>query len=248
MKDDPEFYGEAVADMYDTLCARSDWLAPDDAVEFLAKVAGSGPALELGIGTGRIALPLQRTGVEVVGIEASGRMIEQLRRKPGGERTTVVFGDFAEVDVQGSFPLIYIAFNTLFHLTSQERQISCLTNAAERLSEGGSLVVECIVPTPPASGVSGGQLTVWNVNDDSVDIGVRWYDVTDQSYVEQHLYIEDGRIRLNHNRGRDVWPSELDLMARLAGLRLRERWAGWRRDAFTMLSRSHVSVYGRADP
>ena len=243
MKHDPKFYGDAVADMYDTLCSRSDWLDPTDAVELLARLAGAGRALELGVGTGRIALPLQARGVEVVGVDASRRMVEQLRSKPGGDRLTIVVGDFADVAMPGPFSLVYIAFNTLFHLADQERQIACLRNVADRLSPGGALVVECFVPTPPAPGVNGGQLTVWNVTDDSVDIGVRWYDVRDQSYVEQHVYLEDGTVRLNHNRGREVSPAELDLMARLAGLRLRERWGGWRCEPFTTLSRSHVSAY-----
>lgn len=246
MNHEPEFYGDAVADMYDDLCSRSDWLVPDAAVRFLGKLAGAGPALELGIGTGRIALPLQRAGVQVVGVDASERMLAELQRKPGGERVTAVAGDFANPPVDGPFPLVYVAFNTLFHLTTQERQITCLRNAGALLTPGGTLVVEAFVPTPPSQGESGGQLTVWNVGEDSLDIGVRWYDRVTQTYIEQHVFLQDGSVRLNHNRGRDFWPAELDLMARLAGLRLCERWGGWNDEPFSSESRSHVSLFRRA--
>jgi SAM-dependent methyltransferase len=240
---EPGFYGDAIADMYDDLCSRSDWLSPNGAVDFLAGLSFGGRALELGIGTGRIALPLRARGVDVLGIEVSEAMIGQLRKKPGGEKIEVVCGDFTDINLPGPFSLVYVAFNTLCHVTSQERQVACFENVARHLEPSGVFVVETFVPLPPPQGGEPGQLTVWNVTDDSVDIGIRWYDPTTQRYAEQHVYLEDGRVRLNHNRGREIWPGELDLMARLAGLRLRERWADWCRNPFNPQSRGHVSIY-----
>ena len=244
---DPGAYGDAIADMYDELCSKSDWLRPEDIVGFLADLAAGGRALELGIGTGRVAIPLQARGIDVAGIDASEHMIRQLRQKPGADAIRVVVGDFSSLDVEGSFKLVYVVFNTLFHLTSQEQQIACFANVARCLEPTGTFVVEAFVPSLPSTGKTGGQMTVWNVTEDTVDIGVRWYDVTTQSYVEQHMYFDGAKVRLNRNRGREAWPSELDLMARLAGLRLSERWGGWRRQPFNSECRSHVSVYQRSD-
>lgn len=240
---DAATYGDAVADSYDELCSRVGWLQSEDTVAFLAGLAAGGPALELGIGTGRVAIPLQVRGIDVTGIDASERMISRFQRKPESHAIRVVADDFSSSKLQGSFKLVYIVFNTFCQLTSQEQQVSCFANVARWLQPGGAFVVEAFIPTPPSVGQTDGQLTVWNVSDKTVDIGARRYDAATQGYVEQHMYFDGATVRLDSNRGREAWPSELDLMARLAGLQLGERWGGWRREPFTSDSRSHVSVY-----
>lgn len=216
------------------------------ATEFLARLAGDGPALELAIGTGRIALPLAARGIGVDGIDLSEHMVAQLRAKPGGEQIQVTIGDFAEVPVPGRYRLIYLVYNTLFNLLSQDEQVRCFENVAARLTDDGVFVVEAFTP---------GYL--YRLRDDQyVDaeaIGVRelWLDTGRHDPVGQRL--DETHVRLTREHGvrlypivcRYAWPSELDLMARIAGLRRHDRWAGWNREPFVAASRSHVSVYGR---
>jgi SAM-dependent methyltransferase len=237
----PETYGEQVADLYD------DWYGeyPDTgvAVERLAELAGPGPVLELGVGTGRLALPLAERGLEVHGIDASPAMLERLRAKAGGERIHVLVGDMADVAVEGSYALVFVAANTLFLLPSQEEQLRCFAKVAARLSAGGVFVVEVFVPDP-ARYRNDQQLGVTRVTVDSVLLTAGRHDPVRQRIDAQQIQFGPGAgFRLIPGVLRYAWPSELDLMARLAGLRLRERWGGWQREPFTAASTMHVSVY-----
>ena len=206
-------------------------------VDFLAELAGGGAALELGIGTGRIALPLAQRGVPVHGIDLSEDMVAQLRAKPGGDLIPVMFGDFATTRVERSFALAYVVFNTINNLTTQDAQAACFENVAAHLEPGGCFVVEVGVP-PPAP------LTVFDLSDDHA--GVDEYDADTQRLVSHHFTLVDGRWERRSMPFRSVSPAELDLMARLAGMTLRERWAGWKREAFTEASRKHVSVWEKS--
>ncbi|MER6452569.1 class I SAM-dependent methyltransferase [Streptomyces sp900105245] len=242
MTQDDGYFGEAVAARYDESSAE---MFADGVVEpvagFLAGLAGGGGrALEFGVGTGRIALPLARRGVEVHGIELSRAMLRRLRDKPGGDAIGVTVGDFASAKVDGVFSVAYLVYNTIMNLTSQDAQVDCFRNAAEHLAPGGCFVVEVGVPDlrrlPPGQDavpfrVDGGRL------------GFDLYDVATQSMSSHHVEVVDGRGRYLEIPFRYVWPAELDLMARIAGLRLRERWDGWTREPFTGDSRQHVSVW-----
>ncbi|WP_097253954.1 class I SAM-dependent methyltransferase [Streptomyces sp. Ag109_G2-15] len=242
MPDEDGYFGEAVAARYDESSAgmfEPEVVAP--AVDFLAELAGAGGrALELGVGTGRIALPLRRRGVEVHGIELSRAMVERMRAKPGGAAIGVSIGDFAATKVAGTFSVAYLVYNTIMNLTSQDAQVECFRNAADHLEPGGCFVVEVMVPDlrrlPP-----GQNAVPFRVDDGR--LGFDLYDVATQSMSSHHVEVVDGRGSYLAVPFRYVWPAELDLMARLAGLRLRERWDGWSREAFTGESRQHVSVW-----
>lgn len=239
---DPATYGDRMAEVYD------EWFGTpkdaDAAVVFLSELAGRGPALELGIGTGRVALPLAEKGIEVHGIDASEAMVERLRAKPGGDGVPVSIGDFAGVDVEGRFSLVYVIFNTFFALLSQDEQVRCFANVARRLDERGTFVVEAFVPDPAR--LVGGEVTqTKRVEVDRVFLETSRYDLVDQRVYSQNISMGETEIKFYPVQIRYAWPSELDLMARLAGLRLRERWAGWDRQPFTASSTNHVSVYER---
>ena len=226
-------YDESAADMFDPAVV-------DPVVDFLAALAGDGRALELGIGTGRIALPLAQRGVPVHGIELSRAMAARLRAKPGGDEIGVTIGDFATTTVEGTFSLAYLVFNTIGNLTTQDAQVACFRNVAAHLEPGGCFVIEVGVPElrrlPP------GETT--RVFDASAEHwGIDEYDVANQGLVSHHFNLVDGRYELVSMPFRYVWPAELDLMAQLAGMALRERWSGWRREPFTSESRKHVSVW-----
>jgi SAM-dependent methyltransferase len=233
-------YGDRIADVYD------QWeILPtdtDEAVAFLADRAGGGPVLELGIGTGRIALPLAARGLEVQGIDASERMVQRLRAKPGGADIPVTLGDFVDVDVPGSFALVLVVFNTFFGLLSQDDQVRCFARVAERLSPGGAFVLQAFVPDldryQQRQNTSTRLLGV-----DEVHLEASLHDPVEQRVRSQHVILDERGIRFYPVQIRYAWPSELDLMARLAGLRLAERWSGWRGEPFTAASTSHVSVY-----
>lgn len=224
-----------------------DWFTSFDphAVEVLAELAGRGRALELGIGTGRIALPLAAKGVEVHGIDAAESMIARLREKPGGEKIPVTSGNFAEVPVDGKFSLVYIVFNTFFALASQDEQVQCFRNVAAHLENGGCFVIEAFVPD--LNRFTGGQVN-WatKVTTEEVQLDVGRHDPATQRVVSQKVVITDGSVKLYPVQIRYCWPSELDLMAQLAGLRLRERWSNWKRDPFTSASGHHISIYERS--
>jgi SAM-dependent methyltransferase len=237
------FFGERVAAFYDERSAaasRPEVVGP--VVDLLAELAGDGAALELGIGTGRIALPLAGRGVRVAGIDSSEAMLRRLRAKPGAERIEAVLGDFADTRVAGEFALVFLVFNTISNLTSQDAQVACFANAAAHLRPGGRFVIENGVPAlqslPPGQ-------TVLPFRADPEGFSYDVYDVVTQRFSSQHFYLVDGRLEAFPVEFRYAWPAELDLMARLAGLRLQDRWAGWHREPFTALSPSHVSVYAK---
>jgi hypothetical protein len=217
----------------------------DAAVAFLHDLAGGGPALELAIGTGRIALPLAARGLRVDGIDLSEAMVAQLRAKPGGDGLAVTIGDFADVPVDGSYSLVYLVYNTFFNLLTQDAQVRCFGNVAAHLDDGGTFVVEAFVPS-----------WLYRLRDyqyvdaEDVQVGEVWLDVGRHDPVEQRL--DESHVRLSSAGVRDyplvcryAWPAELDLMARIAGLRLKDRWGGWSGEPFTRDSGLHVSVYGR---
>ena len=234
-------FDEHVASRYDVSAAEMfDAAVVDPAVDFLYDQAGNGRALELGIGTGRIALPLARRGVSVHGIDLSKAMVAVLREKPGNESIDVTIGDFAITRAAGSFSLVYLVFNTIMNLGRQEAQVACFENVASQLEPGGCFVIEVMVPElqrlPPKD-----TAIVFHLSETRA--GIDEYDVVAQGLTSHHFETVDGRLELSQFHGRYVWPSELDLMAQLAGMRLRERWGGWNREPFTAESSSHVSVW-----
>jgi SAM-dependent methyltransferase len=235
------FFGEREAAVYDDHVAEMfDPAAVTPVVETLSELAGGGAALEMGIGTGRIALPLAERGVPVHGIDASAAMVAKLRTKTGNDAIDVTIGDFATARVDGRFALVYLIFNTIFNLRTQDEQVACFQNAADHLDSGGHFVIELGVPDlqrlPP-----GQDVFVYAVDARTMSFDV--YDVVTQRLTSNHFVVDDGRVSSYPVEGRYAWPSELDLMARLAGMCLRERWGGWKREPFTSLSRSHVSIY-----
>jgi SAM-dependent methyltransferase len=210
-------------------------------VDLLADLAGGGRALELGIGTGRVALPLAQRGVPVAGIDLSTAMVERLRAKPGGDAIEVTIGDFATATVGGAFSLAYLVFNTIENLTSQDEQVACFENAARHLEPGGCFLIE--VQVPDLQRLPFGE-TIRPIAVTANHLGFDEYDVVRQGLISHHyLADEHGRLALRSVPFRYVWPAELDLMARLAGMRLRNRWSGWGREPFTATSERHVSVW-----
>jgi SAM-dependent methyltransferase len=236
-----DYFGEPMAERYDESAA--DMFEPavvDPVVDFLAGLAGHGAALELGIGTGRIALPLAQRGIRVHGIDLSGAMAARLRAKPGAEQIGVTIGDFATTTVEGRFSVAYLVFNTIMNLTSQDEQVACFQNVAAHLEPGGCFVIEVMVPAlqrlPPGE-------TVRAFDVSATRLGFDEYDVASQGLTSHHYSVVDGKLEVHSQPFRYVWPSELDLMARLAGMALRERWSGWKREPFTSDSTKHVSVW-----
>jgi SAM-dependent methyltransferase len=237
-------FGADIADAYDrSVAALSTPEAVDPVVDFLDSQAWDRRALELGIGTGRIALPLASRGIEVHGIELSKAMASKLREKVHGDAIEVTIGDFSTTSARGAFSVVYLVFNTIMNLTTQEAQTQCFRNVSANLKPHGTFVVE--VGVPGLQRLAPGQLLQDFRVDDSV-WGIDKYDVVTQS-LESHYFrfADDGGVRHSFAPFRYVWPSELDLMAQLAGLQLRERWADWKRAPFTAESRSHVSVWER---
>jgi SAM-dependent methyltransferase len=237
------YFGERVAERYDESSA--DMFEPatlDPTVDFLVGLAGAGPVLELGIGTGRVALPLARRGLRVHGIDLSEAMVERLRAKPGSDAIDVIIGDFATTRVEGTFSLAYLVFNTIMNLTTQDAQVACFENVAAHLEPGGRFVIEVGIPQlqrlPPGE-------TVRPFDVSPEHLGFDEYDVVSQGLVSHHYSLVDGAWEAVSMPFRYVWPSELDLMARIAGMTLRERWAGWRREPFTSESTKHVSVWDK---
>jgi SAM-dependent methyltransferase len=240
--DDPDgYFGERVAASYDDLSDRMfQQEAVESAVSLLAELAGSGRALELAIGTGRIGLPLSQRGVPVHGIELSRAMVARLRSKPGGEGIPVTIGDMTTTTVDGVFTVAYLVYNTVNNLTTQEAQVACFRNVAGHLAPGGCFVIETGVPNlrylPPGQDILAyragpGQIVSYT------------FDHSSQRYRGHYVEFTDRTGEYRTIPFRYVWPSELDLMAQIAGLRLRDRWAGWNREPFTTDSRSHVSVW-----
>jgi SAM-dependent methyltransferase len=231
------YFDGPVAARYDETSA--EMFAPGvvkPVVDVLAELAGDGQALELGIGTGRIALPLAARGVPVAGIELSRAMVDQLRAKPGGDAIPVTIGDFATAQAEGTFRVAYLVFNTINNLTTQDAQVACFENVARHLEPGGRFVVEVGVPQlqrlPP-----GDHYQVFAASDRHW--GIDEYDVVEQRLVSHHFAAgEHTEVPFRY-----VWPSELDLMARIAGMAREARWSGWKREPFTAESRRHVSIW-----
>jgi SAM-dependent methyltransferase len=241
--DDDGYFGERIAASYDDDSEMFDPAAVDPVIDVLVELAAGGSALELGIGTGRIALPLAQRGVPVNGIDLSKAMVARLHAKPGGEDVGVTIGDFATTTVDGSFSLAYLVCNTIMNLTTQAAQVACFRNVAAHLQPGGCFVIDVMIPElqrlPP-----GETFRVFSGGTDSW--GIDEYDVATQGLTSHHLEIVDGRVDRISVPFRYVWPSELDLMAELGGMRLRERWGGWKREPFTSDSRKHVSIWEKS--
>jgi len=238
---DEGYFDERVAARYDESAAEMfEPAVVDPIVDLLVELAGSGRALELGIGTGRIALPLARRGVPVHGIELSEAMVARLRAKPGGEDIGVTIGDFATTTVEGTFSVAYLVVNTIMNLTTQPAQVACFRNVAAHLEPGGCFVIEVGIPElqrlPPGDTVRAFHVSAnrWGFDE---------YDVATQGLTSHHFEIVDGRVERLSIPFRYVWPAELDLMAQLAGMRLRDRWSGWKREPFASDSRKHVSIW-----
>ncbi len=234
-------FGEDAAAIYD------DEPRGDEAetVAFLARLAAGGPVLELAIGTGRIALPLAARGLRVDGIDIAPAMIEQLRAKPGGAEVAVTLGDFSEVPVHGSYRLIYLVYNTLFNLLTQDEQVRCFANVAAHLTDDGVFVVEAFVPTFLTRLRDDQYVDAEAIAVDEVWLDVGRHDPVKQLLEESHVSLSARGVRVFPIVCRYAWPSEIDLMARIAGLRLVDRWEGWQGEPFTSTSKRHVSVYGR---
>jgi SAM-dependent methyltransferase len=240
-----DHFGESVAERYDADVAGE--FAPDvvePIVNFLYEQAPQGTALEFGIGTGRIAIPLSQRGVHVQGIDLSTAMVERMREKPGGRAIEVSLGDFAATTIDRTFDLVYLLFNTIMNLTTQEEQVACFINAAAHLKPRGRFLVEVLIPDlrrlPP-----GDKVRTYLIEPEALSFDV--YDVARQGLVSHHYRAEGGQLDLLSIPFRYAWPSEFDLMARIAGMRLRERWSDWARAPFTSESTKHVSVWEKRE-
>ena len=237
---DDTTYGERIADSYDAFYSEFE----ASSIDLLGELAGAGPALELGIGTGRIALPLQERGVEVQGIDASVAMIAQLRSKPGGEKIEVIMGSFADFKIEGRFKLIYVVFNTFYGLLTQEEQLSCFKSVGEHLAPGGVFLMDVFVPDL-CRFTDNQTVRASSLSEEEVQLDVSRHDPVTQTVTSQHVFLTEGGTRLYPVKLRYAWPTELDLMARLAGLRLQQRWGSWSREEFTQESGRHISIYGQ---
>ena len=241
----PEDHFSKLAAQYDM--SSGDEFDPaviDPMVDFLADLAGDGAALELAVGTGRIALPLSQRGVRVHGIELSQAMVDQMWAKPGGKAIGVTIGDMASIRAPGSFRLAYLVYNTIQNLTTQDEQVACFCNVADHLEPGGCFVIEVEIPPlrrlPPGETFRAFTFTPGHV-------GIDEFDPAAQRGVSHHYWVAKGRSGKTSMPYRFVWPAELDLMARIAGMQLRERWGGWKREPFTADSTLHISVWEKAE-
>jgi SAM-dependent methyltransferase len=234
------FVGD-IAKYYD-LTLRGD---EEETVALLAELAGDGSALELAIGTGRIGLPLAAAGVSVAGVEISEDMVAQLRAKPGADQIPVTIGDFATVPVEGSFGLIYLVFNTFHNLVTQDDQVRCFENVARHLTDDGCFLIEACTHRSLSLDDHDQYVHTEGIGLDWVHLDVARFDASTQMLDENHVYITSNGVRFTPIVTRQVPPTELDLMARLAGLRLKERWRGWKKEPFVSVSTRHISVYGR---
>ena len=246
---DEKVYGDRIADIYDDLY--EELFDKGEAVAFLAERSrgadgtGEGRTLELAIGTGRIALPLAQQGVDVHGVDISEAMVERLRAKPGGADIPVTIGDFADAPVPGRFDLVYLVFNTIYALTTQEDQLRLFRNVADHLTDQGVFVVESFVPDVSRY-VRHQNTEVVGVGVDKVQVSFARHDPMTQTIRSQQMILTESGTKMVPVALRYIWPSEMDLMAKLAGMELRERYGSWKRDHFTSDSKAHVSVYGKA--
>lgn len=235
---DATTYGDRIADVYDAWYESVDMTA----VSLLAELARGGRALELGIGTGRIALPLQAQSVEVHGIDVSPAMVAKLREKPGGQTIMITVGDFADVAVEGMFPLIYVMFNTFFGLLSQTEQVRCFQNVARHLEPDGVFLLELFMPDLPRF-ERDQTVRATSVAINEIKLEVTRHDKIAQQVISQQVLMTEYGLKLFPVQIRYAWPAELDLMAQLAGMRLQHRWGGWQRETFTAQSQKHISIY-----
>lgn len=235
-------YGEQIAEVYD------EWYSDlnQAVIPTLVELAQGGQALELGIGTGRVALPLQKAGIEVHGIDASQAMVEKLRAKPASGEIPVTIGNFADVAVEGQFDLIYIVFNTFFALPSQEEQVTCLRNAASRLTPNGVFLMEVFFPNM-ARYRDQQTVRATKIDEHRLQLEATRIDMINQQIVTQHTVLTNEGVRFYPVKIRYAWPAELDLMARLGGLTLKHRWGTWHKDPFTLENGRHISVYRLAN-
>lgn len=241
---DPAAYGEAIAGDYDRRYP-SHPQGDEGMIDLLIELAGPGPALELGIGTGRVALPLSERGVEVHGIDASTAMVEQMRRKAGGDRIPVTIGDFADVEAPSTaYTLVYVPFTTFFALPDQESQVRCMQRVTEVLRPGGRFLIEAFVPDPTRFD-RGQRLSVTDVGAAGIELEAALYDAATQTVRATIAGMSEDGTRFLPVTIRFAWPAELDLMARLAGMVLEGRWSDWGRSAFTSVSTRHISVWRR---
>lgn len=237
---DKRIYGERIAEIYDDLYAGCE----EGMIDCLHELVGDGRALELGIGTGRVALPLVFRGIPVTGIDASPNMVAKLRAKPGGGRVEVIMGSFAEFKIEAKFNLVYVVFNTFYSLLTQQEQLRCFHSVAAHLSDRGLFLIEAFVPD--LTRFTGGQsVRLGMLESDTVQLDVSQHDPLSQQITSQHVFLSEKGTRLYPVNLRYVWPSEFDLMAQLAGLKLQHRWSSWEKAAFTAQSGKHISVYGR---
>ena len=238
-------YGDKIADVYDQMYPMRANVAPT--VDALAQLANGGPALELGIGTGRIALPLAERGIEVHGIDASEAIVARMRAKPGGDSIPVTITDFSQFSIESSkkFALVYVVFNTLFQATSQQAQVSCFRSVAAHLADTGVFLVEAFVPDQTRF-TRNQNISAGAVNSDLASLDISKHDPVNQFVQSTHIFISESGVKLYPVQVRYAWPSELDLMAQLVGLRLRERWGDWDGSPFTASSEFHISIYEKA--
>jgi SAM-dependent methyltransferase len=234
-------YGDRIADTYD------QWYSAYEpsTIQTLVDLARGGRAPELGIGTGRIAIPIHQEGVEVYGIDASQAMLAKVKSKPGGEDIQVSIGNFTDVDVEGNFDLIFVVFNTFFDLDTQEEQIRCFKNVADHLTSGGVFIIEAFVPDM-ARFTNWQTVRVTDLDEDGVRLELSQLDLVNQQVTNQHVFLTEESTRFFPVKLRYIWPSEMDLMVRLAGMELRHRWSNWEGDPLTNDSGRHISVYGLA--
>ena len=236
-------YGDRIAEIYDERYLEQFEADTAGAARFLRHLAGNGPALELGIGTGRVAIPLAAEGVEVRGIDASEAMVAKLHAKPGGEGIDVKIGSFADFTLDTRFPLIYVVFNTFFALLTQDEQVSCFESVARHLAPGGAFAMQAFVPDVTRFDAHDQRTSVESIGVDEVRLETSSHDPFAQRTDSQYVVFKDGSVHLYPVRVRYAYPSELDLMAKIAGLRLRERWSGWDRSPYPARNWMHVSVW-----
>jgi len=233
-------YGERIAEIYDDIYTGYE----EAMIDRLHELAGDGRALELGIGTGRVALPLIARGVPVTGIDASPNMVAKLRAKPGGEPIEVIMGSFVEFKIEAKFDLVYVVFNTFYSLLTQQEQLRCFHSVAAHLSDHGVFLIEAFVPDLTRF-TAGQAVRLGMLESDTVQLDVSQHDPLSQQVTSQHVFLSEKGTRLYPVKLRYVWPSEFDLMAQLSGLELKQRWGSWEKDPFTAQSGKHISIYGR---
>lgn len=238
-------YGEHLAEAYDGMFLAAFVQDTAGAVGFLGELAGGGPALELGVGTGRVALPLAEAGVEVEGIDSSEHMLRILRAKPGGDALPAISGDMAHFELGRRFRLIYAVFNTFFSLLTQDEQVACFECVARHLEPDGAFVMQAFVPDPARFDLRNQRISVESDGPEHLEVDAATHDPVEQRVDNLHVLVDAGKVTLYPVKIRYTYVSELDLMARIAGLRLRERWADWDRSPFPSAKGNHISVWER---